>query len=353
ESEERYRRTFELAGSGLAQVGLDGRFMRVNKRLGEMLGYAEGELVGMSVKDISHPEDRDAIDDRRETLFTGQAETIHIEKRYLRKDGSTVWITFSMVVEHDEHGHPAYEIAIFDDIDERKAAEAAVRESEERFRSLTQLSSDWYWEQDENFGLTFMSRRMGERTGLDAAAFIGRKRWDQPALNLTDADWAAHKAQLSRHEPFRDFEMERPNIDGGTRWISVSGEPVFDARGRFTGYRGVGSDITARKEQEAELKRAHDDLAKKAEELQRSNAELEQFAYVASHDLQEPLRMVSSYTQLLAKRYKEQLPAEAQEFMHFTVDGAARMKQLIEDLLAYSRVGTKGKELVPVPVEAP
>jgi light-regulated signal transduction histidine kinase (bacteriophytochrome) len=166
-------------------------------------------------------------------------------------------------------------------------------------------------------------------------------------------DWARHRATLDRHEPFRDFEMERPNPAGGTRWVSVTGEPVYDENGRFRGYRGVGSDITERKHAEAQLRRAHDELAKKADELQRSNAELEQFAYVASHDLQEPLRMVSSYTQLLAKRYKEQLPAEAQEFMHFTVDGAARMKQLIEDLLAYSRVGTKGKELVPVSLDAP
>ena len=353
ESEARYRSTFELAGSGLAHIGLDRKFIRVNRRLCEILGYPEHELIGLTGRDISHPEDLEVINTQRKRLYAGEIDHVHVEKRYLRKDGSTVWVGFSMVLERDAEGRPAYEIAIFDDITERKRAESALRESEERFRSLTQLSSDWYWEQDENFALRFMSRRMGERTGLDAAAFIGRKRWDQPALNLTEEDWARHRASLERHEPFRDFEMERPNPAGGTRWVSVTGEPVYDENGRFRGYRGVGSDVTERKRAEAELRRAHDDLAKKAEELQRSNAELEQFAYVASHDLQEPLRMVSSYTQLLAKRYKEQLPAEAQEFMHFTVDGAARMKQLIEDLLAYSRVGTKGKELVPVSLEAP
>src|SRR5437763_6974282 len=140
QSEERYRRTFELAGSGLTQVGLDGRFMRVNRRLCEMLGYAEGELIGMSVKDISHPEDRDAIDDRRETLFTGQAETIHIEKRYMRKDGGEIWAHVAIAMERDAAGKPLYAISVLDDITARKQTDAALRESEERYRRTFELA---------------------------------------------------------------------------------------------------------------------------------------------------------------------------------------------------------------------
>lgn len=227
----------------------------------------------------------------------------------------------------------------------RKQAERDLRASEERFRSLTALSSDWYWEQDEQFRLTFMSSSLSQRTGLDAAPYLGRKRWDQPALNLTEADWERHRAQLERHEPFLDFEMERPGPEGESVWLSISGEPLFDEAGRFRGYRGIGRDITERKHAQAVLRAANEELA-------RSNAELQQFAYVASHDLQEPLRMIASYTQLLEKRYADKLDKDAREFMDFIVDGATRMKQLIEDLLAYSRVGTRGKELRPVQMQA-
>jgi len=174
---------------------------------------------------------------------------------------------------------------------------------------------------------------------------MGRKRWEQPALNLTEADWERHRAQLDRHEPFFEFEMERPGPDGNPVWLSLSGEPVFDDQKRFRGYRGVGTDITGRKRAQGVLRAAY-------EELTRSNAELEQFAYVASHDLQEPLRMIGSYTQLLEKRYGASLDQDAREFMAFIVEGATRMKQLIEDLLAYSRVGTRGKELRPVQARA-
>ncbi len=139
----------------------------------------------------------------------------------------------------------------------QSTANRDLAESEARFRRLTALSSDWYWEQDRDFRLSFQSDRSGEKSGAAHGPDLGARRWDVPALNLSDADWAKHRAALERHESFRDFEMERANNFGGTSWVSLSGEPVFAPDGRFSGYRGVGRNITERKRAERLLALEH------------------------------------------------------------------------------------------------
>ncbi len=219
--------------------------------------------------------------------------------------------------------------------------------SEERFRALTSLSSDWYWEQDADFRLTLMSSDMQERTGFATADYLGLARWDRPALNLSEEDWARHRALLERHEPFRDFEMRRPDRDGQPFWVSVSGEPVFDDDGHFTGYRGVGHNITAQKLAEETLERR---VAERTAELEAANRQLESFSYSVSHDLRAPLRAITGFLEVFLEGAGSALTAEQRGLLDRVSRNAEKMNVLIEDLLAFSRMTRASIEATPFPL---
>lgn len=129
------------------------------------------------------------------------------------------------------------------------ASDGPAPPQERQPASLIELLSDWYWEQDAEFRFTVVSSRRPENSA-GPFPYVGRKHWDQPALNLTDVDWERHRAQLDWHQPFRDFEVQHAAEDGRIVWLSLSGEPVFDETGTFKGYRGIGRDITAQKRAE-------------------------------------------------------------------------------------------------------
>ncbi len=184
-----------------------------------------------------------------------------VEYRWRRGDGQILWIRSRMHREVQDDAAKA-SFGIVQDITSERAALlaaaeqlAAAKESEARFRSLTELSSDWYWEQDAEFRFVRVDGDIDIVRALPAETYIGKTRWDSDAGGVTAEQWAAHRAALEAHEVFHDFEMFRRHEDGTPMWVSISGAPIFDSKGVFNGYRGTGREISARKQAEADIER--------------------------------------------------------------------------------------------------
>ncbi len=146
-------------------------------------------------------------------------------------------------------------VRTYSDITEQHEADGKLRESDARFRGLTALSSDWYWQQDENYRFVSFEGNLANAGKPLQTGAIGQVRWEIPTFNMSEPQWEAHRALLDARQVFRDLALERRNASGEPFWLMVSGEPIFDASGAFLGYRGVGRDITARKQAEAQIER--------------------------------------------------------------------------------------------------
>jgi PAS domain S-box-containing protein len=337
-----------------------------------------------------------------------------------------------------------------------RAENAALKESEARYRSYSEATADWFWETDAEHRLCWFSDEFEAVQGVPPQRLLGKRSWDVASerMEIDSEQWQAHIADLSAHRPFRDFKYWLEDDRGRARWVKVNGIPRFDAEGGFAGYRGTGTNITAAVESahrmhmlnraveqspvsivltdlkadiqyvnakflevtgysaeevlghnprilrsdhtapetyqlmwdalthgekwEGELinrrkdgslywefasiqpiqniegvvtnylaiktditQQKHNEarLAELVEDLRRSNEELEQFAYVASHDMRQPLRMISGYLGMLQKMLAPHLDGEALTFFGYAVDGAKRLDRMIVDLLEYSRIG--------------
>jgi PAS domain S-box-containing protein len=316
---------------GLAIVNPDRVIELANAAVSEIFEVSGDCLIGKSTEALygSHEQFVSLGERARIALLAG--ETFHDELLMRRRDGSDFWLRLSgrMV----EQTAPEFGYAwVIEDISERKQGETALRQQEERMRLLVETTADWIWEMDERCIYTYSSPQVKNLLGYEAEEIVGKSPYD-----LMPPDEACRvsnilEAALAARAPLSLIENTHRHRDGRLVVLESSGIPVFDEAGAFKGYRGIDRDITARISVEQAL-------IAKSNELSRSNAELEQFAYVASHDLREPLRMISSYVTLLERRYRDKLDSDAHEFIAFAKDGAERMDRLILDLLEYSRIG--------------
>jgi diguanylate cyclase (GGDEF)-like protein/PAS domain S-box-containing protein len=252
ESEARFRAIVDSANEGILVYDRALQVIGGNAAAERIIGVPLADIIGAadftSLLPCVHedgcplkPEDRPT----RITVRTGQPQTARI-LGIERSNGSVTWLSVNtgFLRRSGESEHYGV-VSTFGDITEQRQAETALRESEARFRSLTDLSSDWFWEQDARFRFTRLEGQhpTGKRSGFESE--LGKTRREIGVE--VDGGWEAHQALLDARQPFRDVVMRRTFADGKLRYMSISGEPKFDGTGRFIGYRGVGKDITERK----------------------------------------------------------------------------------------------------------
>jgi PAS domain S-box-containing protein len=356
ESEARFRGTFEQAAVGIAHVALDGRWLRVNDRICEIVGYPAGTLLTMTFQDITHPDDLAADLGQVQALLDGRIDRYRMEKRYLRRDRSIVWVllTVSLVDPRIPGGEPFF-VSVVEDISALKAARSALEASERRYRFLAETIPQIVWSALPDGRLDYFNRRWTELIGRPVEAGTG-EGWaevihpdDLPAMQ---AAWAQALATGGAYQ----VEHRACDRDGRWRWFRTSAAPLRGADGGIEMWVGTAVDFQAEREALEEVRRLNAALerrvAERTAQLADANAELEAFAYSVAHDLRAPLRGMQGFSRALLEEYGAALDETGRDYAGRIARGAAHLDNLIHDLLAYSRLSREEVRLGPVSLES-
>jgi PAS domain S-box-containing protein len=329
ESESRFRHLADHAPVMVWVTEPDGSCTFLSQSWYHFTGQTEETGLGFGWLDATHPDDRSFAEQVFREANANRSE-FRLEYRLRRHDGTYRWAIDAAAPRLGPNGEFLGYVGSVLDITDRKLAEEAVRESEERFRVLTESLPQLVWSCLPDGRCDYLSSQWVAYTGIPEAEQLDLRWLDRihpDDRERTLEHWLG--AVSGRHDYSIDFRIRR--ADGAYRWFQARAVPLRNAQGTTLRWFGTCTDI--------------DDLKRAEEALRKANRELEEFAYVASHDLQEPLRMVNIYTQLLTRRYIGD-NAQAQEYTAVIHQGVKRMESLIRDLLTFSRT-IHSEEAVP------
>jgi len=344
EAEEKIKKlvsAVESSDDAVITMSLNGMITSWNKGAETVYGYPAEEILGKNMSVLEPDNLKGEIKQLIERIKQGEGIN-HYETVRLKKDSTLIDISVTLSSVFDDSGKIIALSAIARDITERKKAEEALRLSNIYNRSLLEASLDPLVTIGPDGKITDVNKATEQVTGYSRGELIG--------TDFTNYFTEPEKAKEGYQQVFRegavlDYALEIQHRTGSVTPVLYNASIYRDESGEVIGVFAAARDVT-------ELKKAEKILELKLEELARSNADLEQFAYVSSHDLQEPLRMIASYLQLLQRRYQGELDERADKYIYFAVDGASRMQNLINDLLEFSRVTTKAREFEPTDCES-
>jgi PAS domain S-box-containing protein len=345
--EKRFRALIENISDGIVLNDETTRVLYQSPSVTRILGYTLEERHNQPVRNNIHPNDKEAFSKLYEDLATLPGQPLPFQLRFKHKNGHYIWlegVVTNLLHDRNVNGY----VANYRDITARKEIDDRLVQERYLLRTLIDNLPDYIYIKDTELRHVINNKANVELIGaLNEAETIGKTVLDYFSDSIAKQFMEADRTVLSSGQPVLNLEEKIINRNNEVRWVLTSKIPLIE-QDKIAGLVGISRDITERKKAEDLLKELNASLALQASKLAASNTELERFAYIASHDLQEPLRMVRSFLQLLKKKFEGNLDDQAQQFIDYAVDGAERMKQLITDLLEYSRIGVVQEKFEPV-----